>query len=141
MIRGRPVCYVGCRLYLAVTLPPPTALYLLIGSYFYNAFHRMCGWLQPRLQILMSSSYQNHSETGSWMQCYRIGPTLEDMFYMYLGGIIKVEVRKGTESDRLPLLVVDGTRQPLFGRNWLTKIPIDWSYIKSMTCSTMGTLW
>ena len=56
-------------------------------------------------------------------------------------GLIKVEVRKGTESARLPLLVVNGTGPPLFGRNWLAKIPIDWSYIKSLTCSTTVTLW
>ena len=55
-------------------------------------------------------------------------------------GLIKVEVRKGTESARLPLLVVNGTGPPLFGRNWLAKIPIDWSYIKSLTCSTTVTL-
>ena len=30
---------------------------------------------------------------------------------------------------------------PLFGRNWLAKIPINWSYIKSLTCSTTVTLW
>ena len=52
-----------------------------------------------------------------------------------------MEVRKGTDSARLPLLVVDGTGPPLFGRNWLAKIPIDWSYIKFLTCSTTVTLW
>ena len=55
-------------------------------------------------------------------------------------GLIKVEVRKGVESTKLPLLVVNGTGPPLLGQNWLAKIPIDWSYIKSMPCNSMGTL-
>ena len=56
-------------------------------------------------------------------------------------GPIKVEVRKEIESARLPLLVVDGTGPLLFGQNWPAKIPIDWSYIKSLTCSITVTLW
>ena len=55
-------------------------------------------------------------------------------------GLIKVEVRKGVESTKLPLLVVNGTGPPLLGRNWLAKIPINWSYIKAVTCNSMGTL-
>lgn len=44
------------------------------------------------------------------------------------------------QRPRLPLMVVHGTGPWLLGWNCLAKIPIDWSYIKSMLCNSIGTV-
>ena len=52
-------------------------------------------------------------------------------------GVAYVKVKKGTEMILLPLLVVDSTGPPLLGRNWLTKIPIDWKSVRSLACNNL----
>ncbi|KAL5475243.1 hypothetical protein EMCRGX_G027319 [Ephydatia muelleri] len=48
-------------------------------------------------------------------------------------GQINVKVKKGETEVQLPLLVVDGQGPPLMGRNWLSKVPINWYNIKALT--------
>ena len=43
-----------------------------------------------------------------------------------------VQVRYGTQEAYLPLIVVKGSESPLFGRNWLEAIKIDWGSIKQL---------
>ena len=45
-------------------------------------------------------------------------------------GEITVQVAKNGTVERLKLVVVDGLGPPLMGRNWLSRIPIDWGEIK-----------
>ena len=42
-------------------------------------------------------------------------------------GQIEVTVRKDTVSEQLIFVVVDGPGPPLFGRNWLASLPVEWS--------------
>ena len=44
-------------------------------------------------------------------------------------GVARVEVTYGNQSKRLPLVVVRGDRSPLFGRNWLREIGLDWKKV------------
>ena len=50
-----------------------------------------------------------------------------------LRGQISVKVKKGETVVQLPLLVVEGQGPPLMGRNWLSKVPINWYHIKELT--------
>ena len=50
-------------------------------------------------------------------------------------GQIRVNVKKGTICTRLPLVVMEGRGPPLLGRNWLSKVPIDWHDVKQLTVS------
>ena len=43
-----------------------------------------------------------------------------------------VQVQYGTQEAYLPLIVVKGSESPLFGRNWLEAIKIDWGSIKQL---------
>ena len=52
-----------------------------------------------------------------------------------LHGQIMVLVKKVKTEVRLPLLVVDSQGPPLMGRNWLSKVPINWYHIKELTVS------
>eukprot|EP00731_Ephydatia_muelleri_P032928 Em0024g472a len=45
-------------------------------------------------------------------------------------GQITVQVAKNGTVESLKLVVVDGLGPPLMGRNWLSRIPIDWGEIK-----------
>ena len=56
-----------------------------------------------------------------------------------LHGQIIVQVKKGKTKVQLPLLVVDRQRPPLMGRNWLSKVPINWYHIKELTVSQAQT--
>ena len=60
----------------------------------------------------------------------------------YTGEVIRVEgevlvdVQYGQqEAKQLPLIIVDGERPPLLGRNWLQHLRLDWSSIKAVTQS------
>ena len=44
-------------------------------------------------------------------------------------GVARVEVTYGNQSKGLPLVVVHGDRSPLFGRNWLREIGLDWKKV------------
>ena len=48
-------------------------------------------------------------------------------------GQIQVHVKYENQEHQLPLLVVEGEGPPLFGRNWLRKIQLNWGSIKHMT--------
>ena len=41
-----------------------------------------------------------------------------------------MQVAKNGTVESLKLVVVDGLGPPLMGRNWLSRIPIDWGEIK-----------
>ena len=43
--------------------------------------------------------------------------------------VITVDVTYNDQTDTLPLLVVEGTGPSLMGRDWLTKIRLDWGNI------------
>ena len=47
-------------------------------------------------------------------------------------GEVVVKVQKNGEYARLPLIVVDGRRPPLLGRNWLASISVNWHDIKAV---------
>lgn len=47
-------------------------------------------------------------------------------------GVVKVNVRLNKQRARLPLYVVKGEAPPLFGREWLRKVKLDWTMIKAV---------
>ncbi|KAL2077680.1 hypothetical protein ACEWY4_027184 [Coilia grayii] len=47
-------------------------------------------------------------------------------------GMLKVWVKLNRQKARLPLYVVKGTSPPLFGREWLRNIKLDWREIKTV---------
>ncbi|XP_059413408.1 uncharacterized protein K02A2.6-like [Carassius carassius] len=47
-------------------------------------------------------------------------------------GVIKVRVKLNKQSARLPLYVVKGDTAPLFGREWLRRIRLNWREIKTV---------
>ena len=47
-------------------------------------------------------------------------------------GVVKVWVKMNKQKVRLPLYVVKGKSPPLFGREWLMSIKLDWREIKTM---------
>ena len=55
--------------------------------------------------------------------------------HSYLGesitvvGQVEVEVNYGTQTVKLPLIVVSGDGPSLFGRDWMTKIQLNWKEI------------
>ncbi len=55
--------------------------------------------------------------------CTYSGETLQ------IHGAITVDVTYNDQTDILPLLVVEGTGPSLMGRDWLTKIRLDWGNI------------
>ena len=48
---------------------------------------------------------------------------------LQIHGAITVDVTYNDQTVTLPLLVVEGTRPSLVGRDWLTKIRLDWGNI------------
>lgn len=51
--------------------------------------------------------------------------------------VIKVSVKINKLRANLPLYVIEGTSPPLFGREWLRKIRIDWRKIKTIREETI----
>ncbi|KAL6463598.1 hypothetical protein MHYP_G00279890 [Metynnis hypsauchen] len=49
-------------------------------------------------------------------------------------GVIKVRVKLNKQRVRLPLYVVKGNEPALFGREWLRRIRLNWSEIKTVRC-------
>ena len=47
-------------------------------------------------------------------------------------GVIKVKVKLNKQRVRLPLYVVKVNGPPLFGREWLRRIRLDWAEIKTV---------
>ena len=45
----------------------------------------------------------------------------------------QVEVNYGTQTIKLPLIVVSGDVPSLFGRDWMTKIQLNWKEIYTVT--------
>lgn len=45
-------------------------------------------------------------------------------------GMLQVQVQYGEKTHKLPLYVVDGNGPPLFGRDWLKHIQLNWSELK-----------
>ena len=56
-----------------------------------------------------------------------------------LGGL-NVDVSYGDQNAELPLLVVEGSRPSLFGREWLARIKLDWKAIYMVTCHPVEAL-
>lgn len=50
-------------------------------------------------------------------------------------GELDVTVKHKSQSELLPLVIVKGDGPALLGRNWLSKLRIDWKYIKKMVSS------
>ena len=48
-------------------------------------------------------------------------------------GQVEVEVNYGTQTVKLPLIVVSGDGPSLFGRDWMTKIQLNWKEIYTVT--------
>ncbi len=55
-------------------------------------------------------------------------------------GVIKVKVKLNKQKVKLPLYVVEGSAPPLFGREWLKKIRLNWHEIKSVNKDTLQTV-
>ena len=55
-------------------------------------------------------------------------------------GQTEVEVFYEEQRVKLPLLVVKGEGPSLFGRDWLTKIRLDWRAINAVKCRTLTSL-
>ena len=49
-----------------------------------------------------------------------------------VAGQMQVEVRYGEQKETLPLVVVEGRGPSLFGRQWLTKIRLNWQSINNV---------
>ena len=52
----------------------------------------------------------------------------------------QVEVCYEEQRAKLPLLVVEGEGPSLFGRDWLTKIRLDWGAINTVKCRTLTSV-
>lgn len=52
-------------------------------------------------------------------------------------GVIMVAVKMNKQRAKLPLYVVHGSSPPLFGREWLRKIQIDWREIRTVREETL----
>ena len=63
---------------------------------------------------LQETTLKLHAYTGETLQIH---------------GAITVDVTYNDQTDTLPLLVVEGTGPSLMGRDWLTKIRLDWGNI------------
>ena len=48
-------------------------------------------------------------------------------------GELHVKVQHGRQTETLPLIVVKGSGPSLFGRNWLSKLILDWHHIRSVS--------
>ena len=55
-------------------------------------------------------------------------------------GQVEVEVCYEQQRVKLPLLVVKGEGPSLFGRDWLTKICLDWRAINAVKCRTLTSV-
>ncbi len=55
-------------------------------------------------------------------------------------GVIKVKVKLNKQKVKLPLYVVEGSAPPLFGREWLKKIRLNWREIKSVNKDALQTV-
>ena len=58
---------------------------------------------------------------------------------LQIHGAITVDVTYHDQTDTLPLLVVEGTGPSLMGRDWLTKIRLDYSYMHYTSKFYMAT--
>ena len=56
-------------------------------------------------------------------------------------GQVEVEVCYEEQRVKVPLLVVKGEGPSLFGRDWLTKIHLDWGAINTVKCKTLQVCW
>ena len=52
-------------------------------------------------------------------------------------GSLSVEVEHNSQVSVLPLLVIKGRGPSLFGRNWLEKIKVNWSYVNHLQDSAV----
>ena len=55
-------------------------------------------------------------------------------------GQAEVKVQYGEQELRLPLIVVGGKGPSLFGRDWLTRIQLDWKKIHTIQGSTLSSV-
>ena len=55
-------------------------------------------------------------------------------------GQAEVKVQYGEQELRLPLIVVGGKGPSLFGRDWLTRIQLDWKKIHTIQGSTLTSV-
>ena len=54
-----------------------------------------------------------------------------------VAGQVQVEVRYGEQQETLPLVVVEGSGPCLFGRQWLSKIRLNWQSINNVRCNPL----
>ena len=59
---------------------------------------------------------------------------------LHILGIYDIQVGYKSQSQTLPLVVVQGHGPSLFGRNWLEKIKIDWNSIYSVQEQSISSL-
>ncbi|KAJ3593370.1 hypothetical protein NHX12_005705 [Muraenolepis orangiensis] len=52
-------------------------------------------------------------------------------------GVVTVSVKMNKQRAKLPLYVIKGSSPPLFGREWLREIQIDWREIKTVRVETI----
>nr|XP_055071051.1 uncharacterized protein K02A2.6-like [Misgurnus anguillicaudatus] len=55
-------------------------------------------------------------------------------------GVIDVHVKMGKQTAVLPLYVVHGDYPPLYGREWLRQIKLNWKEIKTVKLKTLGAV-
>lgn len=55
-------------------------------------------------------------------------------------GVISVAVKLNNQSARLPLYVVNSDAPPLFGREWLRAIKLNWQDIKTVKHGVTDTM-
>ena len=55
-------------------------------------------------------------------------------------GQVEVEVCYEGQRVKVPLLAVKGEGPSLFGRDWLTKIRLDWGAINTVKCRTLTSV-
>lgn len=73
----------------------------------------------------------------SWCK-YRLRSYLEEPIAVL--GCLDSEVVYKSQTVRLPLIIVDGNRPSLLGRNWLEHIVLDWHEICHVSCTPLQSV-
>ena len=92
------------------------------------------------LSIINEQTFQVIASPTDKLQSTSITLTTYSGDNLHIMGTYDVQVDYKSQSQTLPLVVVQGHGPSLFGRNWLEKIKIDWNSIYSLQEQSLSPL-
>ena len=127
--------------------------YLLVGSLGLHSVEDDIIWITPQVN---SKEIKMELDTGSaksiisraeYSSMFGDTPLQEThvRFKTYTGerisplGVVDVQLQYKGQKCTAPLYVLDGKGVALFGRDWLSKIKLDWHEIKTVTADLANT--